>query len=311
MVIAAVVITIAGCAGGDTATSQDVGDAPAVAYEVEVSQVQSPRPARPEPPVPSEPEPGESESPEPEKPEVEPEIFWTRGTEYAYTLAWRVLPELEYNTIAQCNCGWFGAAEGRGQALDRITGLISDGDYHNGHGGHMSASWVFDIERGLFGHPGEFSDGLPFMVGVHPHHEFFESVTDPDLLRILNHEWGFENPRRFFSVESVDSSLREDMEWGDEGWRLTEDAFNGRFALMYNMELLTDFIFDEVVQPWSLTGPVLWNGNWGVINNEGYTVVPFVFEHIILIDERTAFAKYDGAYGILDLRHTLEALQSQ
>jgi len=276
--------------------------------EAVAEQVPEPEPpaTEPEPPEPDEPESPESEEEEPQEP---PEIFWIEGL--GYTIAWRVLPTLEYERIHQCNCQVFSVRNG---IIDARTGLVISDGFGHGHGGHMSASWVYDIERGLFGHPGEFSDGVPFMFGMHPLGEFEESVVDRDLFDILSDEWRFENPRRFFSVESVDSSLREDFEWeSDEvgGWRLTEDAFNGSFALMYNMELLTDFIFDEVVQPWSLAGSARWQGNWGVINREGYMVVPFVFEHILLIDEHTAFAKYDGAYGILDLSHTLEALQNQ
>lgn len=40
---------------------------------------------------------------------------------------------------------------------------------------------------------------------------------------------------------------------------------------------------------------------WGAIDNKGNVVLPFAFEGILRIDNYSAFARYNGAYGILDL----------
>ena len=315
VIIALMFVLAVGCAGG-TATPQDIVDEyDNIDYTAETADAQAsePEPMRPRPPTPEpqspEPyEPDESKlfTPEKTEPPEPPEIFWIEGE--GYTIAWRVLPTLEYERIYQCNCLDFFI---EGQSIDTTTGQLTE-SYHNGHGGHMSMPFVFDLERGLFGHPGVNTDGVPFMIDVHPLDEFEDSLLDSGLLDNMDSEWFFQITRRFFAVENVDSTLRERLEERYGGFiMLTPNAHLGSFALMYNRELLTDFIFDEVPPPYSLAGPARRQGNWGVMNNQGCTIVPFVFEHILLINEHTAFAKYDGTYGILDLRYTLEALQNQ
>ena len=45
---------------------------------------------------------------------------------------------------------------------------------------------------------------------------------------------------------------------------------------------------------------------WGVIDKDGNTAVPFCFEDVLVIDEETVFAKYEGKYGILDVKAAIE-----
>jgi hypothetical protein len=72
--------------------------------------------------------------------------------------------------------------------------------------------------------------------------------------------------------------------------------FNGNFVTSFDFEAplvngrdVPDFI--EVIQ----------NGMYGIIDKNGDIIVPFVFEHILAIDEHRAFAKYEGAYGIISV----------
>jgi len=308
LLVVVLAIVVAGCAGGAvTAETPDIADEPARPTEPPVfARAEPPPPREPREPRLNEPEELEELEPlEPEEPEVEPEIFWTQGTGYGYALAWRVLPELEYETIFHCLCGGF-FSNNDWYFIDRATGFLTK-QMHGGHGGWKNAWRAYDQERGLFGFPGG-ALGPSRTNTFYPLGEFEKHVINNELLG----DWFLEWWREFLAVESVDSSLVERYESEWEAFdMLTREAFLGRYALMYNLEFVTDFIFDEVAPPWNHTGPARWQGNWGVINREGYTVVPFVFEHILLIDEHTAFAKYGGAYGILDLRHTLEALQNQ
>ena len=46
------------------------------------------------------------------------------------------------------------------------------------------------------------------------------------------------------------------------------------------------------------------DGNWGVAEIRGDNLIPFIFEDLVFIDDNTAFAKYGGKYGILDLTRT-------
>jgi len=109
-------------------------------------------------------------------------------------------------------------------------------------------------------------------------------------------------------VHSVDWSQRTLS--GEVGWFLDPEVYSGKTALMYNRELVTDFIFDGGEPPWRSS--VSWwrsynydaihvsrDGYWGMVDRNGNTVLPFIFEDIVRIDEVTAFARIDGRYGIL------------
>ena len=41
-----------------------------------------------------------------------------------------------------------------------------------------------------------------------------------------------------------------------------------------------------------------------MIDEVGNTVIPFLFDHLFDIDGYTAFAMYNGRYGIIDVRQT-------
>ena len=232
------------------------------------------------------------------------------------SLTWRVQPTLEYVSVRLCSCGLF--FEGSDwDSIDPVTGLHSEIAAH-GHGG-PGAEWVYDPARGLFGHP-SYGEGYHSNIGMFPLAGFESSVRGLSLS--LSHtDWLLSSTDGLLVVQSVDSSLRttEDAREGVENWwNLTEGAFSGRFALMYDRELVTDFIFDGG-QPWwhSFTDdgggagrklnaiPVSRNGQWGMVDRSGNTVLPFIFENLVRIDENTAFARLDGRYGILDLHATM------
>jgi hypothetical protein len=80
----------------------------------------------------------------------------------------------------------------------------------------------------------------------------------------------------YFIAERVDSTRREYYTWdclccgGGTGWWLVENARFGDFAIVADGRILTDF----------------------------------VFENAVAIDTTRAFARYNGKYGILDMRAT-------
>jgi len=230
------------------------------------------------------------------------------------SLVWRVEPTLNYVSVRLCSCGLF--FEGSDwDSIDPETGLHS-GIVHPGHGS-AGPEWVYDQARGLFGHPSH-GEGYHSNIGVFPLAEFESSVRG---LGLSHGDWLLSTTDELLVVQSVDSSLRTtEHAWeGEENWwNLTDEAFSGRFALMYNRELVTDFIFDGG-QPWwhssTFDGggagrklnaiPVSRNGNWGMLDRNGNTVLPFIFGNLVRINEDTAFARLDGRYGILDLRATM------
>jgi len=229
-------------------------------------------------------------------------------------LVWRVEPTLEYVSVRLCSCGLF--FEGSDwDSIDPVTGLHS-GIMHPGHGG-PAPEWVYDPVRDLFGHP-SYGEGYHSNIGMFPLAEFDSSVRG---LSITHRDWLLSTTDGLLVVQSVDSSLRttENAWEGEENWwNLTTEAFSGRFALMYDRAFVTDFVFDGG-QPWwhsfTFDGggvernlnyiPMSRNGYWGMLDRNGNTVLPFIFENFVRIDENTAFARLDGRYGILDLRATM------
>jgi len=68
-----------------------------------------------------------------------------------------------------------------------------------------------------------------------------------------------------------------------------------------NGNLLTDFEFDSVSQIAGTYIAVQKGTSWGFVDLAGNEVIPFIFEDAMNIDEKMAFVKYDGKYGILDV----------
>ena len=250
------------------------------------------------------------------RPVLEPELFQSSGVE---NIVWLVQPELEYNSIVRCGfgpplCGAFLDEEDRSIAINTQTGLPEEHRCWTGTGPSrvFIAPFVYDPQRGLFGNPGRYGR-MYFrersywtnerMGRMYP----LEEIIGDDECKfsyVVNHS------KMFIAVESVDSSLGEIRENDDRGILfLTSDADSGKFALMYNRAFVTDFIFDETIPIndgfFAVLFAVRMEDRWGVMNNNGEIVLPFVFEGFLPIDYYTAFAKYNGGYGILDLREVL------
>jgi len=229
---------------------------------------------------------------------------------------WDMLPTLTHSRIFNCNCGQF--VNDDWLTIDPFTGEIT-GD-HLGHGGPQPG-FVYDRERGLFGHPG-YGFGYHDLLGMHPIGDFIEML--------ISIHAGFDQWRNpidgLIAVESVDYSLRQyyEREYMNQDnelvpetfWYLPrETAFTGRFALMNNRQFVTDFIFDGVSVPFRAgqqfspdVMAVSQNGMWGIVNWRGDTVLPFIFENLVMICHSTAFARYNGRYGILDIPMTAYTL---
>ncbi|MCL2360447.1 MAG: sel1 repeat family protein [Defluviitaleaceae bacterium] len=117
-------------------------------------------------------------------------------------------------------------------------------------------------------------------------------------------------------VQAVDSTKRnywDNWTYRDGNryydWYLTDDAFHGKFALMYNGEFITDFIFDGGLYPGWIQRNDLWrfnaapmslNGMWGTLDKHGNILAPFMFERINYFDNSRAIAVYDSRHGLID-----------
>jgi len=211
---------------------------------------------------------------EPETTEPEAEKTTVPGSQ---GLAWLVPPTLEFDRVFYCGeCDLFSLGDHSGRLIDRETGTLGGDNPGLGHG--IGGPLFFDPERNLFG-----SVELGGMA-LFPFDELFEHF--PFFTGLLT------------TVAQVDSSIRDgndDMEW------LAPAAFTGRYAVMYDGRFVTDFVFDSP-ESWGRHLLALRRGgSWGLINRQGEEALPFIFEHIIH-DNTFAFIRYNGRYGIVDIR---------
>ena len=216
------------------------------------------------------------------------------------TLAWLVEPNLPHQRIHLCNCGFF--VDDDWNIIDPVTGLLS-GEFHYGHGG-SPPPLVYDDALNLLGHAG-------YGVG---YHQLYGMVPMDDISDVFP-DWYFEYTSGVIAVQLVDSTLREYWDWYDGGWNLTEDAFLGYFALMYNHQFTTVFAFHEIrtanvinnfeITEWLPFAAVRIDNLWGIVDINGNIVIPYMFEDLTFINDNTAFARFNGAYGILDISENL------
>jgi len=234
-----------------------------------------------------------------------PEVYENAYNEPAHNepdadsnLIWAVLPTLEYEHIYHC-CADFSTALYGGMAIDGTTGQLT-GEYavlHEGHG-PLGRGWVYDLELSLlgFGGTGDYSG-----IDLRPIDEWMDLFV----------QWG--GHYGLMMVERVDSAIRNVTPHGSE--YLSDEAYSGEFAVMYFGTFVTDFIFDGggtvggAVLRYD-TIPMHKDGMWGMVDSDGNIAIPFVFTHILRIDENTVFAQYNGRYGILNVQLTLENMSN-
>lgn len=245
---------------------------------------------------------------------------------------WRVLPTLEYEFVRRC-CMWCNffidrRDQSEAVAVDPHTGLPYEYTCSpmTAGSGFFTLPFVYDPQRDLLGHPGlgyfygRGGGGWTGerMIGMHPFSVFDGEIRTPiDIILFarlvdidVENRSVFVPTGDFFSrfkvfqpVESVDSSMRRRFV-GDayRVFRLTEDAHSGKFALMYNLKFVTAFVFDETTRLNPELFAVRMGDYWGAIDNNGELILPFVFDRFVHIDNYTAFARYNGKYGIIYLR---------
>ncbi|MCL2372752.1 MAG: hypothetical protein FWC78_05050 [Defluviitaleaceae bacterium] len=216
------------------------------------------------------------------------------------SLVWVVQPTLPHQTITLCNCGQFRDQDW--YVIDRETGQRT-GYPHLGHGGPPPMP-AYDAELGLFGTPG-YGPGYHNLYGMHPRSEIGEIFSD----------WYYNLTRGLTAVQLVDSTRRITWDWYEGAWDLAEDARLGLYAIMYNHQFTTAFAFHDIriarilnnfetVQTLPFAA-VRIDDLWGVVDINGNIIIPYMFDDLTFINERTAFAKFNGAYGILDISGNL------
>ena len=234
---------------------------------------------------------------------------------------WRVAPELEYELIYCCLCGFYSYelwhVPEPPPGIDTKTGLIGD-EMHGGHGGG-AVMYLYDEGRDLYGRYGSDESG-----------EFYDMWSKEDFLLQYTRF-----PDVLKTFQKIDSSLVKETKIESEIYEgdfytkydLSDAFVAEEHAIVLGTTFVSDFIYDQFDRysdyPYFGGGPLYLYGfspnfiavrldsEWGIIDKDGNTAVPFRFEDILLIDEETAFAKINGKYGILDLNRTIESIEER
>jgi len=234
---------------------------------------------------------------------IEPAVTTLEADENGFV--WRVAPTLEYGNIFYCQiCNIFFTKNHDG-LIDPITGQPLELPFEGGHGGE--ADYLFyDRKNGLFVYYSDGHSGDYMFIG--PENDF------KDFLETIS--W---LPNSLYAFQSIDSDKIKELEIDDIDYDplSTYDFSNAniseKYGLAYGTVFVSDFIYDTGISyniNYFLTHvntviAVRLDEKWGIIDKDGNTAVPFLFEDILLIDEETAFAKFGGKYGILDIERTI------
>jgi hypothetical protein len=204
---------------------------------------------------------------------------------------WKVEPTLEYGSIYYCVCGYFGVDDADSQAVNTKTGFIEESE-HYGHGFGVT-NYLYDESKNLFGHYTWDEGG-----------EVYEMMSAGEF---ISNVWGAERIKAFQKIDS-DKVTKYKNDWDGDSYDLSSANVSEKYAVANVITFVSDFIYDYSNEAggWNFSNynanniiTLVLDGKWGILDKEGKTVVPFCFEHIVLIDEKTAFAKIDGKYGIL------------
>ena len=161
--------------------------------------------------------------------------------------------------------------------------------------------FLYDEEKQLYGR--WFRTYALILTDMYPASDFNDKIP------ILPYRDKLNKLNAFRKVDS-DKIIGKTGEISIDIFEILNDAYIGdKYAFAYNSTFVTDFIYDYSVNWWIHNDrddavAVGLDGKWGVIGKDGEIMAPFVFDELIFIDDVAAFAKYNGKFGILDVRET-------
>jgi Zn-dependent metalloprotease len=229
-------------------------------------------------------------------------------------IEWVVEPTLEFepwwdswsNTYREdsfgfcpvCNVFKYPKYESESQRINERTGEAT-WEWQSAHGGE-SNRFIYDSQREIFVYYNSMSGWEENIVRSSPSDFARKFPNFADQLVV---------------VYEADISMHGTL--SDRGGRefLLDDAFTGNVAVAVNGEFVTGFIFqaegsgrreERKENHWMVERTLdvvslVRHGLHGVVDRNGNVLIPFVLEDIMIIDERTAFARHNGKYGIISL----------
>ena len=214
------------------------------------------------------------------------------------SIVWKVEPELEYNNIYYCsNCNLLKDAD-----ISDIKTIIEtlyhsdDGAIYicGGHGG-ITREFFIDEAKELY-IIYESSDG-GVQVYYYTLDEFKNWTNYPYYASSLN------------AFRRIDSEKIIEHEYDNVVYEydLSGAYLDEKYALVQETKFITDFIYDDYKSRGRYRSSNFidfkLNDKWGIVDKNGNTLIQFIFDDIEFINDRYAFAKYNGKYGVLDMEN--------
>jgi len=233
-----------------------------------------------------------------------PVLAVAAASDITENLVWLTEPWFEYDNIWFCyHCAVNGLLGSRADMLSDMKTILDN--YYNqednsvllciGHCGG-TAEYFYDGEKEVF----VLYDGLEL-----------EYYTVGEFIKYWDN-WSWDSP--LLTLTPVRRTDSEKIKLDETGFPDPE-YIGDKYALIYGDKFITDFIYDDykTKTSWLIVNDLIdvkLNGKWGIIDKTGNIAIPFIFEDIEFIDEKTAFAKYDGKYGVLDVRNTIANIKN-
>ena len=208
--------------------------------------------------------------------------------------AWRVAPQFGYDSIRECMCGRFIIDEDDEEYIyNWLTGRFEVME-HPAHGPFGIYHMFYDEKKELYS--ALYYECVYGKLTTYPKNEFLEKY---DWVPYYVNEF-----RKIDFDKVIETQLDADI-W-DFDYDYSEALISNKYALAYGLTFLSDYIYDDFHHPEHVANisAVKLDGKWGVIDKNGNTAIPFIFDDIMLIDEEIAFVKHNGKYGILDIKET-------
>ena len=178
-------------------------------------------------------------------------------------------------------------------------------------GGRADSEFIYDRVKDLYGfwsanYDVAFSGMIEKDEFLTHFGTYIRAFREVDSDKIKWYDWELSKMASFNVPDWIKYQMPDDF--------LEEAYISDKYAIAYGTELVTEFMYDYTIE-WLFKNEmeevitVKLNGKWGAIGKHGETLAPFIFDDFIFIDNNSAFAKYNGKYGILDVRSTYIALR--
>jgi len=173
-------------------------------------------------------------------------------------------------------------------------------------GGSADSEFIYDRVKSLYGcwsvnYEVAFSGMIEKDEFLTHFGTYIRAFREVDSDKIKWYDWELSRMASYYVPNWIKYQMPDDF--------LDEAYVSDKYAVAYGTDIVTDFVYDYNIT-WLFKTEmeevitVKLDGKWGAIGKHGEVLAPFIFDDFIFIDDNSAFVKYNGKYGILDVKKT-------